>query len=389
MACPPVQTGERFLEAALAHVDCQAQTIGSYGYGALADPGSAVSVALTGLLTIFVALFGVRIALGLSVDRRDGVNDFIRVMIVLILATSWPAWRVVGYDLVINGPAEIVRTIGLSADLPGSSGDLASRLQRVDDAIAWLNERGSGRRGVANGDWFQLGFARSAFLTGTLGPIALVKLTAGILLALAPLVAGLLLFGVTRSIFAGWAKALVATFVATITLSLILATELALLEPWLAGVMRLRSANEAALGAPVEILIITLAFALISFGAVAFVARFVFASSVSFAPLIGQTSTRNEYRQERAQQAVASPVNPPGERARAVAWSVSESINRDARLDRGDRTVEIALAETGRAAPGHIVKSAPIIVPEALGSSYRRSSSRRVSAAGVRRDQTG
>ena len=38
-----------------------------------------------------------------------------------------------------------------------------------------------------------LGFARVIFLIGTIGPLALVRLAAGFLLAIAPLVAGLLL----------------------------------------------------------------------------------------------------------------------------------------------------------------------------------------------------
>jgi type IV secretion system protein VirB6 len=389
MACPAVSTGKAFLSAALAHVDCQAQAIGSYGYGALADPGSTVSLALTGLLTLFVATYGIRLLLGYAGTGRDLVGDVIRVGIVLTLATSWPAWRTMGYDLVIHGPEEIANTIGLAANLPGSQGDLASRLQKVDDAIAALNERGAGRRGVANGDWFQLGFARVAFLIGTLGPLALVRLAAGILLAIAPLVAGLMLFGITRSIFAGWAKGLVTAFLAMMALSLILAAELALAEPWLAQVIRLRNANEQTLGAPTEILIITLAFTLISFGMIALVARIGFHPSTWISAFAPVTEQRSRETVERRQSAPALPADASPARAKAVASAVADSISREDRFTRGRRGPDLAAAAPATAAPkGQPGWHANDIAPPSLGSSYRRSS-RRISAAGMRRDQTG
>lgn len=386
MACPAVQTGQRFLEAALTHIDCQAQTIGAYGYGALSDPGSTASIALTSVLVIFVAIFGIRVAAGHQMGGRDLLGDVIRVGIVLTLATSWPAWRTIGYNLAIDGPGEISRTVGLSAQMPGSSGDLVARLQRVDDALAVLNERGSGRRGVATGDWFQLGFARSAFLTGTLGPLAMLRLTTGVLLAIAPLMAGLLLFGITRSIFAGWAKGLVAAFLATIVVSLVLAAELALIEPWLEGVLRLRGANEQALGAPTEVLIVTLAFALICFGAIAFMARIVFNTAMPNIVLAtGRPSASREVRDSQVSRSVQTPANNRNGGAHAVAAAVTESINRDVRLGRGGRGAEASGGAPERGTPVQIEKSTHTIVTEALGNTFRRNR-RRTSAAGIRRD---
>ncbi len=88
MACPSVTTGNRFLSETIAHIDCQAQAIGAYGYGALANPGSGVSIALTGLLTIFIAIFGYRLMLGEEMRARGLVGDMLKVGIVLTLATS-------------------------------------------------------------------------------------------------------------------------------------------------------------------------------------------------------------------------------------------------------------------------------------------------------------
>ena len=105
MSCPAVHTGGRFLADMLIHVDCQAQAIGAYGYGALSNPHSGLSIAFTGLLTVFVALFGLRLVLGEHMTGRDVMLDVLRVGIVLTLATSWPAWRVLGYNTVLQAPS--------------------------------------------------------------------------------------------------------------------------------------------------------------------------------------------------------------------------------------------------------------------------------------------
>ena len=54
-ACITPQSGSGFLAGMLNYVDCQAQTIGETGYQALASPTSSVSLALTALLTVFIA----------------------------------------------------------------------------------------------------------------------------------------------------------------------------------------------------------------------------------------------------------------------------------------------------------------------------------------------
>jgi type IV secretion system protein VirB6 len=386
MACPSISTGKGFLSGALQHIDCQAQAIGSYGYGALADPGSMVSLALTGLLTVFVAIYGARLALGHKVDGQDLVGDVIRIAIVLTLASSWPAWRVIGYDLVVHGPQEIATTVGRAANLPGSNGDLPSRLQKVDDALAALNEKGAGRPGVANGDWFQLGFARVVFLIGTIGPLALVRLAAGFLLAIAPLVAGLMLFGVTRSILVGWAKGLVTTFLAMIALSLVLSAELAMVEPWLRDVIRMRIANEQTLSAPIEILIMALVFALIAFGMIALASRIANHASTWIPAIAVRVHVdRDHVAMAHGRPAAAMNLNQQPDRTRELAASVGNSIRREERMaQRMGQAVQAASPErAGGAAASGRAESAP--APNALGSSYRRTS-RRVSAAGARRD---
>ncbi len=382
MSCQAVLTGQQFLSHALAHVDCQAAAIGRYGYGALADTGSSVSIALTGLLTIFVAVFGVRLLLRQQHGLPDVIGDALRVGIVLTLATSWPAWRIVGYNFFVHGPLEVAQSIGLAAQLPGSSGDYIMRLQRVDEGLAVLNDAGSGRLGAATGDWFQLGLARNAFLAGTLAPLAFQRLLTGILLALAPLMAGLLLFTSTRLLFAGWLKALVMMFLASIAISIVLTTELAFIEPWMVDVLQLRSAERQTLDAPVEIVVATISFALVSLGALAVCARIAFYSGFS-----GWITKVSEVRSEESSKAFDRPIamsavefNSPA-RAGRVAHALNDSIFREQRLISRANVSSAATAST----PTSALFQDQDRRSEILGDSFRRNR-QRVTRAGRVRD---
>lgn len=386
MPCPRITTGENFLSTTLLHIDCQAQTLGSFGFAALANPYSPASLALTSLLTIFIALFGIRLLLGYPMAGRDLVGDIIKIGIVLTLATSWPAWRVIGYDLVIDGPAQLAQAIGGGAGIPGTSGDLIVHLQQIDNGLAALNDQGSGRLGGAQGDWFQLGFARIVFLAGSLGPLVLVRLAAGFLLAIAPLVAGLILFGITRPLFIGWARGLVMTFLAALALSLFFGVEIALLEPWLADALAKRAADQPILQAPVEVLALTLAFAVASLGSITAMARIAFYPAGIERALPLPPSARGDMQPKIETTPGSRELlldNPS--RATVVALSISENIRRQERLIEGAR-----LGTQGGPGSEGFVRSDAIgkgEMGDTLGSSYRRST-RRVSAAGSRPDLT-
>ena len=71
MACPAVSTGRAFLSQTIYHLDCQAQTLGSFGFQSLAQPGSLAGSLLLALLTLFIAIFGFRLLFGGGVGSSD------------------------------------------------------------------------------------------------------------------------------------------------------------------------------------------------------------------------------------------------------------------------------------------------------------------------------
>lgn len=402
MACPAVTTGQGFLVETLGHLDCQAQAIGSYGFQSLANPSSPAASLMSALLTIFVALFGIRLLFGDRVGSRDAVGSVIKIGIVLTLALSWPAWRVLAYDTVLHGPAEIAATMG-GETLPDLGGGLAQRLQRMDDGMIALTQVGAGRQtgalevpgeergsfqGIALQDEAGFGYGRTVFLGATIGSLGLLRIAAALLLAIAPLIAGLLLFDQTRGIFAGWLRGLFLTALGSLGISLLLGVQVAVMEPWLADAVNRRNLGYATPGAPTELFALSLGFAIAGFALLALLARVAFQNSwPSLSPIM---PGRREAERENERQVPLRTGNREGQshsRALVVSEGVMATIQRERGAgDQGDsrRTVNMPPASRGSGQTetgGWHGRQAP------LGSSYRRTATRRITGSRERRDR--
>jgi type IV secretion system protein VirB6 len=397
--CPALSTGDAFLSTLLRHIDCQGQTIGAAGYQVLADPGSWPALVLTALLTIFVALLGLRMMLGQSPTLREGVMAAAKVGVAMVIATSWPAYRTVVYDVIVHGPAQLSAAIGGSAGLPGAEGDLIGRLQATDVTISRLIDLGTGRNDVTAltppgetvpgepprrtpiADDPAFGAARVVFLSSTVAAFAAVRLTAGVLLALAPLFAGLLLFGLTRGLVVGWARALVFAMLASVAVTMLLGVQLALLEPWLAQVLSLRHGKMITAAAPVELLILCLGFALAMAGSLALIARLAFAFSPQFAVRAGATAASPSFREPILTSSHRFEDDRPAPRAQAVAGALFASQRREQAYRPQASSSSGAGALPGRAAMPAIADDFTI---PALGQTLRRTKSRKSLGAALR-----
>lgn len=389
MSCASVQTGNHFLGAVMAQIDCQAQSIGAYGYGALAAPGSTVSTFLVAALTLSIALFGLRLMFGGVQDGRDVTGEFLRIAIVLTLATSWPAWRSLAYETVLTGPAQIAASVGLASGLPGGDGSLMARLDNADQGIVALTAFGSGRltggvvgssdlgdstRGIALADQSGFAWGRVAFLIGAIGPVAVVKLGAGILLALAPLMAGLLLFAGTRDLFFGWLRGLGACASGSLALTVTYGAQLAMFEGWIRDAQTQRAANVLTPAAPTELLVFGITVAITAIGILALVMRLCFfASGHTFS--IARIAARTIQAGPQRMAAFAGPAQPAANdlhRAQLLSDSMARIVRSEERGDTGLRTRLIGEASIQRGTADR--PAAQDRPSQALGNSHRRRS---------------
>ncbi|KEZ16900.1 Type IV secretory pathway, VirB6 component precursor [Sphingobium yanoikuyae] len=375
-------TTQNQLTAALSQIDCQARTIGAYGYGALAESGSIANMAVIAALAIFLCLFAFRLLLGYPLAGRDGFNVLCKMGIVLTLATAWPAWRSIAYDLVLDGPGQISHAIGATS-MSSDTSSLFARLQAVDDGLVSLTQLGSGRansvdspdpdqgdisQGVTMTDKSALAAARATFLATSIGSAALVRIGAGLLLALAPLIAALLLFGETVGLFVGWTRALAFVALGSLVLTLLQTVQIAMLAPWLADVLTQRQSAVYTPAAPTELFILTLSSAGMIVGVLLILACVAFARFLRILPHVRSIRT---WRTALQPLALRQPILPNQPLTSGNALRPANNGRHTA-----ERKVATPLPLNGRGSPPSNGASV-----SGLGESFRR-----LSTAHERRD---
>lgn len=334
-ACAPVSTGSGFLRGSLAWLDCAGQAIGSVGYAALAQPGSAISQLMFVAITLFIAWHGVRMMFGWMPDMGSAVLAVAKIGLVLMLVTSWPAVRTLFAEPSFSGPSELAAETKLEGPIA-----LEDRLQRADDGIVALTKWGTGKldirvgqtadgqpaatefSGIALADNLALGLGRLAFLLGTLMSIGLLKLLAGIMLSALPIFAGLLLFEASRSLFWGWLRLVFALFVASFAMPLLLTAELGLIEPWLTRAIEQRASLLATPSAPTELLAMTGSFMMILAGSLFLIVRACF--SVDMARAAARIGSRQ--LASAAEGPATQPSWQPPVAERTAGLSRAESL---------------------------------------------------------------
>ena len=393
MACSAIITGDEFLLRVIGHIDCQAQVLGSYGYQALGQPGSLASTVVAGLLTLFVALFGIRLLFGPAPGARDTVFDVIKIGIVITLAFSWPAFRTVIHDVVLDGPAEIANAI-VTPSLANQNDSFAQRLQSADVAMVRLAQTGTGRNtgaflegsdtgasfaGTGLQDDTALGYGRFTFLGGVIASFGLLRIIAALLLALTPLAAGLLLFEQTRGLFAGWLKGLTLAMLGSIGATVTIAFQLSVLEPWLTDALRVRGLGYAIPSAPMELMAINTAFAVVQIAMIWVLAKVVFNRGW---PTIASVERRqNPVSGGHTGAAELAPAIAAHSRVQRISDSVEMLVRRE-ETSRNERLTYRSIEGSVRQQePSKQARAGTLDTSGRLGSSYRRSSYRNSSAA--------
>jgi type IV secretion system protein VirB6 len=225
-------------------VDCHIRVLVHDSYRELVGPDTWFSAAFTGLLTIYIALLGYQLLFG-----RGGVRvtelPFTAVKIGLILAflTSWAAYQTVVFNLLFEGPADLMRVLLRPLQMQGSGfdGDVMAGLERAfDDMSAAAGVYGEMASPTANilqgGPMLGSGLlwlSSISLLLVTLGVIVAAKIVLAFLLAIGPVFIGFLLFETTRGLFEGWLRATFSFALAPMAVTVFGASLIMILQPFL------------------------------------------------------------------------------------------------------------------------------------------------------------
>jgi type IV secretion system protein VirB6 len=268
-------------------VDCYIASTVQAGYANLLGEGSVFSVALTIALTIYVAIIGYRLIFGRSsLSVGEMMPRMIMIGAVLALTSNWATYQVLVYDVLTDGPHEIVRAIN------PNDGNIRGMTERVDMlsgrmvdlADAWTEFDARPEQMlpasptapapgalpvtannitavVAPKDSLgpnMLLFSALLLVLASAGILVVAKIILGLLLLLGPVFAVLGLLASTRGLALGWGRAAIMMALVPIMTMITSAGALAALEPILTQMYVSAGQGDFSLRAALTILVIVL-----------------------------------------------------------------------------------------------------------------------------------
>lgn len=272
-------------------VDCYMQSTVQAGYANLLGLGSVFGYALTMALTIYVAIVGYRLIFGRStLSMGEMAPRMLLIGAVLALTSNWATYQMLVYDVLTDGPQEIVSAINPSASqgssvnqrvdmLSGRMVDLADAWTEFDaqpqnaapDAAVMAEQKGEAdilpptvtgiTAIIAPKDSLgpnMLMLSALLLVLASAGVLVVAKIILGLLLLLGPLFAVLGLFAGTRGLTLGWARAAVLMALVPVMAIITAAGSTALIEPVLAEMYVSANQGIFSLRAALTILVIVL-----------------------------------------------------------------------------------------------------------------------------------
>ena len=289
--CAAINATAGSAETMVNTVDCYMQSNVQAGYANLLGPGSMFGTALTIALTLYVALVGYRLIFGRStLSMNEMVPRMLLIGAVLALTSNWATYQVLVYDVLTDGPQEIVSAVNPSAGKDASVTQRVDMLsgRMVDLADAWTEFDARPESAMLDGAMPDAQAADAdalpatatgitAFIAprdslgpnmlllsalllvlGSAGVLVVAKIILGLLLLLGPIFAVLGLFSLTRGLTLGWARAAVLMALIPVMAIMTAAGSTALIEPVLTEMYVSANQGIFSLRAALTILVVVL-----------------------------------------------------------------------------------------------------------------------------------
>ncbi len=376
MAFCPAPPEQGMVGGVLETVDCHIRILVHDTYRNLVGPDTVFSIAFTGLLTIYIALIGYQLLFGRG-GMRVTELPFAALKIGLILAflTSWAAYQTLIFNLLFDGPAEIMKLLVSPLSSQGSTfdGNVMGGVQKAFEDL-------SGAAGVYGGmasptaNLLQGGpmlgsgllwLTSIALLLLTLGIIIATKIVLAFLLAIGPIFIGMLLFDQTRGLFEGWMRATFSFAMAPLAVNVFGAVMLMIMQPFLTILLKNASEAKFDMGPVITIGIIVTVFVMVmifGLGAVAAIGR-------GFGFSRGRGGDEPSMRRLPAPDRISNGA--PGARAEEIAARVAMIDRTQAAAGSAYSSREVYSRRTGEISDA-VGTPALIASGERLGQAYNR-----------------
>jgi type IV secretion system protein VirB6 len=251
---------------------CNVGVFSEAGYHALTGPHSIFPLAVTALLTIYVAVLGYRLLLGHGAPQLSEIPVIgIKIGTVLALTLNWTVFQTLVLDIAARAPTEIASAI------VGPQYSPVDRLQTAYDQIR-ADETAFAK--LAQGDAQgpnstnaieasnELSYASNALLAATGGLLSFATVVTGVLALVGPIFLTLFLFEAAGGLFTGWVRAIAAAAFVPMLCWITTIILLAAIEPRLALLDEQRAASTLDASTAIVTCFIIYVFAAAQFGLV-------------------------------------------------------------------------------------------------------------------------
>ena len=375
MAICQLPAEQEMVSGVIETVDCHIRLIVHDAYRELVGPNTPFAAAFTGLLTIYIALLGYQLLFGRSGLRVTELPVVVlKIGLILAFLTSWAAYQTVIFNLLFEGPEDIMKALMAPLSERGArfDGDVMNGVQRAfEDLSGAAGIYGAMASPTANllqgGPMLGSGLlwlTAIALLLLTLGLVIAAKIVLAFLLAIGPVFIGMLLFEQTRGLFEGWIRASLSAAMAPLAVNIFGAVMLMILQPFLDSLVANAGEGLFEMGPVITIAIVVIVFMMVmvfGLGAAGAIGRgFAFRTTAE-----SPGAPRQAMAGERA----------PGDAGGARAEQIVALIARSDRRYQADHAAGAGLAEpASRRSAGlaEAVAAGPEPPADRLGQAYRR-----------------
>ena len=194
------------VSSALTAVDCIASGMSEQAFNRLFGTEGRLALALSLVLVLYVAGFGISLMLGRSsLGVRALLPKMMTLGLVLTFATSYVAFSTVFYNLFVGAPDWVAGV------LTGTQGSATQTVAQKLDVVFLAVQQASGDTNdiSAFSPRGMMWFGAMLLMLGTVGLLVTARIGLALLLAVGPIFVVLALFEGTRGLFTGWLKGLV------------------------------------------------------------------------------------------------------------------------------------------------------------------------------------
>ncbi|HKD21618.1 MAG TPA: type IV secretion system protein [Rhizomicrobium sp.] len=239
--CALSQQDAGVIRELLTTTRCNVGVFSEAGYHALTGPHSIFPLAVTALLTIYVAVLGYRLLLGHGAPQLSEIPVIgIKIGTVLALTLNWTVFQTLVLDIAARAPTEIASAIVGPQYSPVDRLQTAYDQIRTDEAafakLAQADAQGPNSNNAIEAS-NELSYASNALLAATGGLLAFATVVTGVLALVGPIFLTLFLFESAGGLFTGWVRAIAAAafvpmlcWITTIILLAAIEPRLALLD---------------------------------------------------------------------------------------------------------------------------------------------------------------